>query len=216
MNRVGGLLGAYRPADTPLHRTPAGAKLWGLLLAGVLVVLVPGAASGVLCLALGLAALAWVRAPIGATLRGLRVLLLSATALGAWHVWSNGWPRAVEVVGDLLGLVLLATAVTVSTPVDEVLDSLARALRPFRRVGVDADQVALAFSLMLRAIPTTVALAEETRDAARARGLERDPRARLTPFVLRVVGHARTTGEALQARGIGEDPDPEAGHQPGG
>ena len=69
----------------------------------------------------------------------------------------------------------------------------------------DADAVALAFSLMIRAIPTTIAIADETRDAAVARGLERSPRARLTPLVIRVVAHARATGDALQARGIGDD-----------
>ena len=44
----------------------------------------------------------------------------------------------------------------------------------------------------------------QTGDAARARGLERDPRARLVPLVVRSVAHARATGEALDARGIGD------------
>ena len=67
------------------------------------------------------------------------------------------------------------------------------------------EQVALAFSLALTAIPTVLALAQETHAAAKARGLERSPRAYLVPFVLRVVAHAQLTGEALQARGIGDD-----------
>ncbi|RYE75981.1 MAG: energy-coupling factor transporter transmembrane protein EcfT, partial [Myxococcales bacterium] len=54
-------------------------------------------------------------------------------------------------------------------------------------------------------IPRTIAIAEETRDAARARGLQRSPRARLIPMVLRVVAHARATGDALHARGLGDD-----------
>jgi len=98
----------------------------------------------------------------------------------------------------------MATVLTVTTPVDEVLDTVTRALRPLRRVGVDPERVALAFSLMIRAIPTTIEIADETRDAAVARGLQRDPRARLTPMVIRVVAHARTTGDALHARGIGD------------
>ena len=139
------------------------------------------------------------------TWSALRGILLVALALGAWQTWQRGWPRAVEAVGDLVALVLLATVLTVTTPVDEVLDAITRALRPLRRLGVRTDAVALAFALAIRALPTTVALADETRDAARARGLERDPRARLTPFVVRVVAHARATGEALHARGLGDD-----------
>ena len=45
----------------------------------------------------------------------------------------------------------------------------------------------------------------ETRDAARARGLERNPRAVLVPAAVRMVAHARATGDALAARGLGED-----------
>jgi biotin transport system permease protein len=64
--------------------------------------------------------------------------------------------------------------------------------------------VALAFGLAIQALPATVALAIETRDAARARGV-RHPRAFLTPFVIRVVARAHETGDALHARGIGDD-----------
>ena len=96
---------------------------------------------------------------------------------------------------------LLATAVTVTTPTDEMVDVITRALRPFRRLGVNPDAVALAFSMMLRAIPATAEIADETRQAARARGLERSPRARLTPLVIRVVARARMTGRRCTPAG---------------
>lgn len=201
----GQLLGDHRPGTTWLHRLPAGAKLLALLVAGLVVVVVRGPVSAVTFLAVALTLVAWSGHGVRGTLAALRTIALVATLLGAWQVWQNGWPRAVESVGDLLALVLLATVLTVTTPVDEVLDAITRALSPLRRVGVNPDAVALAFSLAIRAIPTTVAIAEETRDAALARGLERSPRARLTPLVIRVVAHARGTGEALQARGIGDD-----------
>jgi len=95
-----------------------------------------------------------------------------------------------------------ATVLTATTSVDDLLDSIVRGLRPFRRFGVDPDRVGLTFSLMLRAVPETLDLAAETRDAARARGLERSIRARTTPLVLRVVARARDTGDALHARGV--------------
>ncbi|MGZ4446593.1 MAG: CbiQ family ECF transporter T component [Nocardioides sp.] len=201
------LLGLYRPGTTLLHRLPAGAKLLGLLVAAVVVVALRGPASSVVLLLVALGLAAWSGTGVRGTLRALRGVLLVATTLGAYQVWQHGWPRAVESVGDLLTLVLLATVLSVTTPVDEVLDAVTRALRPLRRVGVDADRVALAFALMVRAIPTTLEIATETRDAALARGLQRDPRARLTPMVIRVVAHARATGDALHARGVGDDQD---------
>lgn len=199
------LLGAYRPGDTWLHRLGAGTKLLALFAAGILLVLSRGWVSGVTALVVATAVLASSGAPLTLTARALRGLAILTALLGAFHVWQNGWPRAVEVVGELFALILLATAMTVTTPVDEILDTVTRALGPLRRFGVDPGRVGLAFSLMLRAIPTTLAVAEETRDAAVARGLQRDPRARLTPLVIRVVAHARETGDALHARGIGDD-----------
>lgn len=198
------LLGLYRPGTTWLHRLPASAKLGGLLVASIVVVAVRGPVSGVVALAIAVGLAAWSGAGLRTLFRAVRVLVLLAAALAAYTAWQSGWERAVEVSSDLLALVLLATVMTVTTPIDEVLDTITRGLRPLRRVGVDPERVALAFALMIRAVPTTLDLARQTGDAARARGLERDPRARLVPLVIRSVAHARATGEALDARGIAD------------
>ena len=198
------LLGLHRPGTTWLHRLPAGAKLLGLMAASLVVVVVHGPATAVAFVVVAGVLLVWSGARLGLTIRAMRWLLLTAAILGAWTVWQNGWPRAVEVVGDLVALILLATTLTVTTPVDEVMDAVARGLRPLRRIGVDPEAVALAFSLMLRAIPSTIMLAEESRDAAVARGLARSHRPPLIPFAIRVVARARDTGDALHARGIGD------------
>lgn len=199
------LLGLYRPGSSRLHRLRAGTKLLALVVAGIGVVAVRGPASGVVALAVAVALVAWSGMGVRVLLGILRGVLLVAALLAAYQAWQHGWPRAVESVTDLVALVLLATVLTVTTPIDEVLDALTLALRPFRRLGVDPERAALAFSLMIRAIPTTIDIADQTRDAAVARGLQRDPRARLVPLVIRVVAQARATGDALHARGIGDD-----------
>jgi biotin transport system permease protein len=199
------LLGLHRPGTTGVHRTGAGAKLVALFVAGVVVTVVGGWQWSLTFVVGGILLLAYVGAGLRRTLRNLRGLMVFLLILGAFQLWQQGWLRAVESVGDLLALVLLATVVTTTTPVDAMVDTMTRALRPFRRLGVNPEAVALAFSLMLRAIPATVEIAEETRQAALARGLERSPRARLTPMVIRVVTRARMTGEALHARGLVDD-----------
>lgn len=198
------LLGAYRPGRSVLHRLPAGAKLAGLLVSGIVLAVLGGWRSAVIAL---LAAVLLAAATVGlrTVLVSIRLLVLLALVLGAYLTWQQGWERAVSVVGDLVAMVVLATLLTVTTPVDRMLDAITTALRPARRFGVRPELVALAFSLLLRGIPTTVQLAEEAREAARARGLGRDPRAVLRPMVIRAVAHARLTGEALHARGIGTD-----------
>ena len=57
----------------------------------------------------------------------------------------------------------------------------------------------------MRAIPGVQELARDTAEAAESRGLGRSLRARTVPLVLRTVAQAQLTGEALAARGIGDD-----------
>lgn len=195
-------LGLYQPGTSPLHRLTPGPKLMGLFLLAVAVLVAKGPWTGVAFVALALALAALGSLSPRSLLRALRPFAIVAALLLAFNAWQNGWPRAVEVVADLMALILAATVLTATTAVNDLLDTIVRGLRPFRRLGVDPDRVGLTFSLMLRALPGTIELAAETRDAARARGLERSLRARTVPLVLRVVARARATGDALHARGI--------------
>jgi biotin transport system permease protein len=200
-----GLVGVYQPGDSLLHRLPVGAKLLGLACLSLAIVLVRSMpASWVfLAVALGLAMLG--RIHVSTLARATRVVLLMALFVGALQWWFYGRDKAVETLVDLVALSLAAVVVTATTPVNAMLDAFVRWIAPLRRVGVDPDRVALTLGLTIQALPGTIALALETRDAARARGLGRHPRAYLTPFVIRVVARAHETGDALHARGIGDD-----------
>lgn len=199
------LLGAYRPGSSWLHRLPAGAKLAGLLVVSIVVMTVRGPVSGLVALVLAVGLVLWSGTRLRQLARTLRALVVVVVLLTAYLAWQGSWALAVERSTDLVALVLAATVLTATTSVDAMLDAITRLLGPWRRVGVRPERVALAFSLVLRSIPLTLQVARETRDAARARGLERDPRALLTPMVIRSVAQARATGDALHARGLGDE-----------
>jgi biotin transport system permease protein len=128
-----------------------------------------------------------------------------ALFVAALQWWFYGRDKAIETMVDLVALTVAAVVVSATTPVNAMLDAFIRWITPLRHVGVDPERVALTLGLAIQALPGTVALAIETRDAARARGLGRHPRAYLTPFVIRVVARAHETGDALHARGLGDD-----------
>jgi biotin transport system permease protein len=109
---------------------------------------------------------------------------------------------AIVVTGRLVVAVVLAGLVTLTTRVVDLLDVFERVLGPFRRVGVDAERVALMLALAIRTVPVVAGLAEEVRDAQRARGIGASPRAFAVPFVVRSLRHADALGEALIARGL--------------
>lgn len=199
------LLGLYQPGTTLLHRAPTGAKMLALLLIATIIVVWRSPAVAVGALVVSLICVVWSGTNLRAFWRALRPLVLIAGLLFVFQWWYADVLHAVQVVARLLAVVVLATVVTATTSSDAILDGTVRALRPFRRVGVNPERVGLAVSLMLRAIPSLLEIATESREAARARGLDRNLRALLVPMVIRSVAHARATGDALAARGIGDD-----------
>lgn len=199
-----GLLGLYHPGSSWLHRAAPGPKAGGLAVLGIAVVVARGPwwALGLLVAVCLVAATA--RVPLRTTARGLVPVLVTAALVGGYQVWQRGWGVGVEVAADLVSAVLAAGVVTATTPADRMLDAVARAVRPLRRFGASPETVALGVGLMLRAVPALARTAAESRDAARARGLGRSPRALLVPAAVRAVGRARLTGDALAARGLGD------------
>lgn len=206
-----GPLGLYTPGSTWLHRLSPGYKIAALAVVSVVLTVWRTPAVGLSALGVAVALLLATGAPLRQTSRALLPVVVVGAVLGVFQWWSRDLSAALAVTGTLLALVVLATVVTVTSPADRVLDTVVRAAGPLRRVGVSPEVVGLTVTLMLRSVPLLVELAWEVRDAARARGLERSPRAYLVPFVLRTVARAHRTGDALAARGIldGEDPDDE-------
>ncbi|WP_244301200.1 energy-coupling factor transporter transmembrane component T family protein [Leucobacter insecticola] len=212
-------------ATRPLHRLRPGAKLLGLFVFAVAVVwfssLLTSAISlgiaAALALLAGLRGRELWRATRGFLLIAIPLFALTAAAgahsadLDRAEFWVlppealiAGVTRGLEIVGRLFALILAASAVTASTALEDMVDTITWLLRPYARWGVDPERVALAFSIVITAIPSILGIARQTRDAARARGVERNPRALVVPLVIRTVAHAQLTGEALAARGLGE------------
>lgn len=198
-------LGIHQPGTTLIHRAPAGGKLLAMIVFGIGVVALHGPWPPVAAVGVALLLAGYARIRPRTLARGLRPVLVLVAILAGFQWWQRGWPVAVEVGATTVALVVAATIVTATTPSDEMLDAIARSLRPYRRLGVNPDKVALSFSLMIGAIPRIFEIAGETREAAKARGLERSVRAQLSPMAIRTVAHAHAMGEALAARGIGDD-----------
>lgn len=190
--------------DSWATRLPVGAKMLTLIALSITTVALHGVRSAAVLLALVLVLAVSTRVPARTLLRTLRGIVLFAVVVAALQWWWIGPGRALESLLDLTTLALLGLLLTATTPVGDMLEAFVRWAGPLRRFGVDPERVGLVISMAVEAIPGTITLARETRDAARTRGLERSPRALLTPFVIRVVARAHEKGAALQARGIGD------------
>ena len=198
------LFGLYVPGGTWLHRLGVGWKYLFLLALTVPVLLL---------------ALPWP------SLAALVVsgLLLASTRVGArlafalpWALWillavlagyqlAIGRPDlAVVVAANLITAIYASRLLTLTTPGPVLIDAFVAALRPFRRLGVNPERVGLAIAIMVRSVPMLLDTVAQVRQAARARGRDRNLFALVTPVVVRAVGQAQATGAALAARGLGE------------
>lgn len=196
------MIGLYRPGTSLLHRASAGLLL-ALLLAGTTaLVLVRQPLAVAVGAAVVLAGYALAQVPASVAAAQLWPMRWFVVLLVPLQWWTGGWRQVVVVVGTMLVTVAAAALVTLTTRVSDMLDVCVRALGPARRLGVDPERVGLALALTVRAVPVLADTFAQARDARRARGLERSPRALLVPLVLRTLRHADRLGEALAARGV--------------
>lgn len=196
-------LGAYRPGTSRVHRAPLWLKATVIVLAS-LATLVAGHPA-----ATGAAALLTVLGYAGAGLlrelpRPLTLMWPVLLILGAYQFWSAGIWTALTVTGNITVCALAARLLVLTVPVPELLDGVVALVRPLRVLGADPERFGLALALMLRSVPYLLGSAADVRNSAKARGLERNPRALAVPVVIRAVAYAQQTGDALAARGIGE------------
>ena len=127
--------------------------------------------------------------------------------IGAFQWWQLGGPVAARIVLNVLVCVVAASVLTVTTPVQALLDGVVALSKPFKRFGADPERFALTIAIMLRSLPFIAGAFSDVRDSARARGLERNPRALVLPVFITTVAYARQTGDALAARGLGDAED---------
>ena len=192
-------LGVYIPGDTWLHRLGAALKFVLLVVFIIAVTALPNqpwhsAAALVAVIAL----YAWARIPARVAWRQLVPLLPVLLFLGAFMVWQNGVQSALTLLIGLLATIAAANLLTLTTPVEELLAALDRALAPFGRTG---ELISLTIALTIRLIPLTLATVNEVLAARKARGVGFSFTAFGIPLVIRSVRRAKMMGEALMARG---------------
>jgi biotin transport system permease protein len=191
----------YVPGASIVHRLGAGTKLAILAVAALALSVAPPNTRAVAAALAGVSALyAHARLPwrvlIGEAWR-LRwlvivlggVLLVFAGPLAAW-----------TSTGRVIALVLLASLLTLTTRMGEVMDVLRRLLAPARRVGIDPESVTMTIALTVTMIPVVAGFAAQVREAQRARGVRSGLRG-MVPLMVRTLRHADEVGDALAARG---------------
>lgn len=198
------LFGLYVPGRSWLHRLGVGWKYLLLLLLTVPVLVVADPVVSVVALAVTMVLLVTARVGWRFALALPRALWILLAVLAGYQVLVGRPDLAVVVCANLVTAVYASRLLTLTTPGPVLIDALVTGLGPFRRLGLDPERVGLAIAVMVRSVPMLLDTFEQVRQAARARGRDRNLFALVSPVVVRAVGQAQATGAALQARGLGE------------
>jgi len=197
------MLGLYLHRESVVHRLPAGAKLGGLLLVTILVLALPGGWGALAGGLIGAAVLATARLPARRVLAELRAPVLMLTLLFGFQALlaGGGWEETAVAVARFAALILLATLVTLTTRVMDMVDLFERLFGLLRPVGVNPAKMALMLALTIRFIPLLGEQVREVRMAQRARGVERNIAALFVPLLVKILTMADDLTAALEARG---------------
>jgi energy-coupling factor transport system permease protein len=184
-------IGQYIPADSPVHHLDPRTKIAAVTLLMVAIFVVRDFAGYVLLTAFLLGVILLSQVPVSHVLRGLRPIgfLLALTLilnvffsgiqggdvlfrLGPLVATREAVVRAIFIGYRLIALVVATSLLTFTTSPVELTDGLERLLRPFRRIGVPAHELAMMMTIALRFIPTLLEETEKIIKAQMARGAE--------------------------------------------
>jgi len=194
------MLSDYIAGDSWLHRLAPGGKILALMAAGTLLFILPSPAIifPALVAVLALYRIAQISARV--IVRQLRPLLWILLLLFVIQWWVADLVSAMLVIARLVTLLLLASLITLTTRMSEMLETLERGLGWLRFLHINPAKVSLALSLTLRFIPVLANITAEVREAQKARGLDNSMLAVVIPVVVRTLKMADDIAAALEAR----------------
>lgn len=227
MNLSAITIGRYIPGDSPLHRLDPRIKLLGVLLLSITIFLAKSPVAYGVQLAFVAALVAISRTSLRLLWRGLKpvliFLLISAlfnaffTAgqpllqLGSFTITREGTLLSGIAFYRVITLVVVASLLTLTTSPLRLTDGLERLLRPFKRIGLPAEEIALMMTIALRFIPTLIDEADRIIKAQAARGADVTSRNLaqrikgmvpiLVPLFVSAFRRAEELATAMEARG---------------
>jgi len=196
------MLSLALPYRTWAHRLPASLKFG--LLAVVMVVLmrvgsvwgqaVAVAVAGALTLSLG-------RPAARQALVSLRPLIWIVAVILLWEIWLGEIRLGLLFGLRVFAMVGLATFVTLTTPLAEIVALIERLAQPLARFGISPRIPAISVALVIRFVPVLRARYGALGEAWSARSARKPRTKLLAPLAFSLLDDADHLADALRARG---------------
>lgn len=196
------MISSYISHQTWLHRISAGAKLFALAVATVL--LLPLSRWPFLLLPLLAAVLLY--ATLGRPglkrfvhLKGLLVMIL---AIGFFQMLMTSIDSALLTVIRILVMVMLADLVSITTTMQQMMRAITPLFRPLAFLGVSVQRLSLMVALVVRFVPLLLSLWNVQSEAWRARTGKSGGIRLIAPFARETLRLSDHVAESLAARSL--------------
>ncbi|WP_336276923.1 energy-coupling factor transporter transmembrane component T family protein [Bartonella sp. CB178] len=199
------MIGLYCPQNTLIHRLKPGIKLVSLSVFAIAIFAV--SSISVLLLFLSLLALLYraAKVPFKIVFKQFKSMSLFLALIFIFQVFSSYWLVGFEVILRLVILVFLASLISFTTKVSDMVSSIESGLRPFRCFGINPSKFSMVLSMTIRFIPVVGEKFNEVREAQQARGLDANIFSLAIPLIIRTIKMASEVAEALDARSYDDD-----------
>ena len=182
-------IGQYLPGSSPIHRLDPRLKIIALIVYIITIFFIRTFAGFGAAFLFTAFLLLISRLPLRYIIRGLRPVLFLVVFTILLHffmtkggeVWLRLGPLTIESAGVRLGifmslrllfLVVTTSLLTLTTSPIALTDGIEYLLKPFKRVGLPAHEIAMMMTIALRFIPTLMEESQKIMKAQMARGAD--------------------------------------------
>ena len=221
MNNIA--LGRYLPLDSVIHRMDPRAKICAMLIT-MIAIFIPAGYSGYLVLGVIVCSIALMaKLQLSFVWRAMKPMLFMLVfllvihdgyvllSIGSFHIYSGAVSQTLYIVVRLALMVVITTILTATTkPLDLTL-GIEDLLKPFRRIGVPAHEIAMMISIALRFIPTLIEETQRIMKAQASRGVDMSSGSLkekigavlslIVPLFVSAFDRAEQLANAMEARG---------------
>ncbi|MBO28758.1 MAG: ABC transporter permease [Rhodobacteraceae bacterium] len=196
------------PVETPAHHWPAGLKLAALCIVTLILFAVEGLLAHLAFLAATALLFLWAGWRFArAGLVPLWQLWPFVVLILLWHLLAGETAEGVEIVLRMLTAVALATFVTMTTTLSEMMAVVHWLTTPLRRCGLRTRPMELAVAMVVRFAPALILRGNTLRLAWRARSARPVGWRIVMPMAVLAIDDAEQVALALRARGgLGSGP----------
>ncbi len=184
-------IGQYLPLDSFIHKLDPRTKIISTIIYIITVFIINKFYAYVLLVIYLILCIVFSKVPLKFILKGLKpiVYLIVFTSIlnlfftsgeklvfsfGPFNIFEEGIVRTFFLIFRLIFMIIGTSLMTLTTSPIELTDGIENLLKPFRKIGVPAHEIAMMLTIALRFIPTLMDETDKIMKAQMSRGAELD------------------------------------------